>query len=53
MSENLSCSSCKFFDYDEIYDSDNGEETQIFVCAKGHYEHIGFNTKPCEDFEGE
>ena len=43
------CSDCKFFDYDEIWDGD--EEIEFFKCGKGHYDHIGWNTEPCEDYE--
>lgn len=43
------CSGCKHFDYDEFWDGE--EETGIFHCGKGHYEHIGWNTEPCEDYE--
>lgn len=45
------CSSCAFFDYDEIWDGE--EETQIFICKKGHYNHIGFNTDGCEDWRAD
>lgn len=50
MAERNLCSSCDFFDYDEIWDGE--EETQIFICEKGHSEHIGFNTEGCEDWRG-
>ena len=45
----IRCSSCKHFDYDEIWNGD--EEIEIFQCGKGHFEHIGWNTEPCEDYE--
>ena len=43
------CSGCKHFSYDEIWDGE--EEIGFFCCSKGHYEHIGWNTEPCEDYE--
>lgn len=43
------CSRCKYFDYDEIWDGE--EEIELFCCSKGHDEHIGWNTEPCEDYE--
>lgn len=43
------CSGCKHFDYDEIWDGE--EEIELFCCSKGHDEHIGWNTEPCEDYE--
>ena len=43
------CSECKFFDYDESWDGN--EEVELFYCKKGHYDHIGWNTEPCEDYE--
>ena len=45
------CSWCAFFDYDEIWDGE--EEAQIFICEKGHDEHIGFNTEGCEDWRAD
>lgn len=49
MADRKLCSSCDFFDYDEIWDGE--EESQIFICKKGHFEYIGFNTDGCEDWK--
>lgn len=51
MTDRKLCSSCNFFDYDEIWDGE--EESQIFICKKEHFEHIGFNTDGCEDWMSE
>lgn len=45
------CSSCAYFNYDEIWDGE--EEIQIFICEKGRYEHIGFNTDGCDDWRAD
>lgn len=43
------CSDCKHFVYDEYWD---GENEECFMgCMKEHYDHVGFNTQPCDDFE--
>jgi len=43
------CSSCEYFEYDEYWNGE--EELCVFNCEKGHLDHIGWNTEPCEDFE--
>lgn len=43
------CSGCKHFEYDESWDGE--EEWGIFLCGKDHYDHIGWDAEPCEDYE--
>ena len=43
------CCNCKSFAYDELWDGE--EEVQLFHCDKEHYDHIGWDAEPCEDYE--
>ena len=47
------CMDCKYFDYDEYWDPETGEESGWFTCGMGHYDHIDFDAPPCEDFSKE
>lgn len=48
MNKKKLCSSCFYFDYDEIWNGE--EEIQLFECHKGHSDHIDFNVDGCEDW---
>lgn len=43
------CWNCKYFEYDEIFDADTGDEWQLPSCLKGN----DVDESQCEDFEHE
>lgn len=44
------CWDCQYFDYDEIYDSETGEEWQLPSCLKGNDCDDISDYKECNDY---
>lgn len=47
------CWDCKYFEYDEIFHKDSGEEEIIAICTKNNDCDDINNYKECKDFATE
>lgn len=54
MNKCLKCIHCAHFNCDDEYYSTVDDEWYIAVyCEKDHYDHVGYGSEACEDFEEE